>query len=283
MNRRLFLFLLFVLLIFSAWKRYSIESSTYNDSSQTIIEDKTGDERMSVENIFNCTAQHLDKNMSSEDATQLYLRSFAEGKEKGYTPVIVFVNDTLEDSIRYSFEKAESSEAYINSVLSTDHTNGKELLDERYADLERAWGDKFLSVDEDNLNAWLSAPKHTDETSFIPPASYFDGEVYLVQVPTANPYEVFAWLPFCGWNECPNVDDMIAICKYWYDNYGAIPTTITYSSLSFYLEKPITNMEAAVNIAKDQCAFCSEVIGMGGIETYISMTYNGCSWLFWWD
>lgn len=283
MNKKLFLFLLPFLLVFSGCKENHMEHSTYHDNSQAGIVGEEGDEGKNMETVFNCNAQRLDKNMSSQEATRLYLQMLAEGKEKGYTPVLVFADDILEESIESSFKEAGSSEAYTKSVLANDHTNGKELLDAKYAALERTWGSEFLSIDEDNLSAWLSSPARTDETTFIPPTLRFDGEAYLLQVPTAKPYEVFAWLPFCGWNECPDVDEMIAICKYWYDNYGAIPTTITYNMLIFYLEQPITDMENAVNIAKEQCAFCSEVIGMGGIESYVATTYNGYSWLFWWD
>ncbi len=26
-----------------------------------------------------------------------------------------------------------------------------------------------------------------------------------------------------GWNECPDPVDMIAVCKYWYEKFGAVP------------------------------------------------------------
>lgn len=232
-----------------------------------------------MEKAFYCNAERLDKNMTGKEVEQLYLQSFADGREKGYTPVVVFVNDTLESVLKIAFE----TEVYTKSVLSNDHTNGKELLDERYAELEEFFGDEALSADMNKLDAILSTCENSDRDSFMPSASYYEGQAYLVRVPTTKPYEVFAWIPFGGWNECPDADDMIAICKYWYDNYGAVPSTITLDTLSFYLEKPVASKETALNIAKEQCAFCSEILDLGGVEDYAAMTYNGCSWFFWWD
>ena len=236
-----------------------------------------------METIFNCNAQPITKQMNSAEITQLYKRSLADGKQAGYTPVIVFVNDTLEESIGFNIEKAGSLEAYAKSVLSKDHSHGKDWLDNKYSKLDNDFGGDLLSIDEEYLDVLLSKPKKSDASSFIPSASAFEGEAYLIQVPTTDPYEIFAYLPFCGWNDCPSVDDMISICKYWYDTYGAIPTTITYDTLTFYLDKPISDKDTAIKTAKEQCAFCSEVIGMGGLESYIEMTYNSSSWTFWWD
>lgn len=235
-----------------------------------------------MENLFGCSAQRLDRYMSSAEVTQLYHQSAAEGRQNNYTPVVVFVDDTLEETIEMAIEDAESAEEYAKSVLSNDHTNGKALLSERYAELESSYGSE-LNLDNESLDKWFSVPSNDDDLTFLPDISRHGGEAYLVKVPTKNPYEIFAWIPFGGWNDCPDTDEMIAVCKHWYENYGAVPAMITHDTLTFYLERPVDSKETTVNLAKEQCAFCSEVIGMGGIGSYAAMTYNGCSWNFWWD
>lgn len=239
-------------------------------------------ESVDMEKIFDCDAQRLDKGISPEEMTRLYLEAFAKGKEKGYTPVVVFANDRLEEAVNIAFNEENTPEAYVKAVLSKDHTNGKELFDEKYAYLEELFGDELM-IDSDELDMMLSVFENSDMNKFLMSDNSFEGEVYLVQVPTNSPYEIFAWLPFCGWNDCPNTNDMIAMCRYWYDEYGAVPAEITYDTLTFYLNEPITDKETAVKAAKEQCVFSSEVIGMGGIFSYVRMTLDGNIWTFWWD
>lgn len=52
--------------------------------------------------------------------------------------------------------------------------------------------------------------------------------LYLAEIPTVNPWEVFAWLPFGGWNDCPDSEDMMAVFQYWYEKYGAVPACIGF-------------------------------------------------------
>ncbi len=32
-------------------------------------------------------------------------------------------------------------------------------------------------------------------------------ELILAKIPTEKPWEIFAWVPFGGWNECPDIVD----------------------------------------------------------------------------
>lgn len=244
-------------------------------------EEQSKNENENMEKVFNCDAQRLDAGMSDVEVTSLYQKACADGKENGYTPVIVFVDEILEETIEGAYEGEGGSELYINAMVSAEHSDGKELFDERYAELANIYGEEFLSVDNDALDMWLSIDGYG--TDVLPAANTFEGEAYLLRVPTDKPYEIFAWLPFGGWNDCPDTDKMIAMCKYWYDEYGAMPAIITYDMLTFYLNEPITNRETAMLIAKEQCAFCSEVLGMGGMESYVAMTLGKSIWSFWWD
>lgn len=56
-------------------------------------------------------------------------------------------------------------------------------------------------------------------------------ETMLFKVSTTNPWELGAYVPFGGWNECPKVKEMMAVCKYWYEKYGAVPVTISHDEM----------------------------------------------------
>lgn len=266
----------------AAFEAEVTESSGKEDSKEEEKSEKEENEAVNTEKLFNCDANKLDEGMSSAEVTEIYQSACFDGKENGYTPVIVFYDEILEDCIEGNYESEGGPEAYINAMLSVEYSNGKKLLDERYAGLESLYGEEFLAVDNDTLDIWLSV----DDSSMnggLPAANMYEGEVYLVQVPTDKPYEIFAWLPFCGWNDCPDTDEMIAVCKYWYDEYGAAPAVITHDTLEFYLSEPVTDKETAILIAGEQSVFCSDVLDMGGIAFYVAMTLDSNVWSFWWD
>ena len=43
----------------------------------------------------------------------------------------------------------------------------------------------------------------------------------LAKIPVKNPWEIFAYLPFGNWNDCPDTPDLMAAAKYWFEQYGA--------------------------------------------------------------
>ena len=38
----------------------------------------------------------------------------------------------------------------------------------------------------------------------------------LAKIPVKNPWEIFAYLPFGNWNECPDTPELMAVAKYWF-------------------------------------------------------------------
>lgn len=256
-----------------SYGEFDLMSEYMNRHAESIITDTT--------TIFGCEADVLNKNANAEQITRLYLEALAEGKEKGYVPVVVFLDNILEETVKNTFENANGMEAYINSVLSNDHTNGKELLDKKYSDLEKIYEDGLI-IDNDELDAMLSRSGNSNR-NFLPSGDSLRGEVYLLHIPADNASEVFAWLPFGGWNNCPGTNDMIAACRYWYDEYGAVPAAVSHDTLTFYLNEPVTDRQTAVKAAKEQLAFCDEILGIGGMNSYVMMTLNSNVWSFWWD
>ena len=253
------------------------------DFDQIIYADPRDRGDVEMTEIFQCTARPLGKSLRDEEVIKLYLEALADGKQNGYTPMVVFVDDRLQEAIEDAFEAAGGRDGYIQSILANDHSHGKAFLEETHSKMLEFIDEALLTVDPADIPAWPASAPDRDANSFLPAPTMFDGDAYLVQVPTANPYEVFAWLPFCGWNGCPVVDDMIAVCKYWYERYGAIPTTITADTLAFYLENPITSPEMVAAAVNEQVAFCPDSMQFEGPGAFVSMTNHSHAWMFWWD
>ena len=112
-------------------------------------------------------------------------------------------------------------------------------------------------------------------------------EVLLVKVPTTHPWEVFAWIPMGGWHECPPTEYMIAIMKYWYEQYRFYPVVISGDMIEGMVpEKPKT-AEEAVAIGIEHYAFCPDLIEQCCSDVCIGQwadtMMKSLIWFFWWD
>lgn len=107
----------------------------------------------------------------------------------------------------------------------------------------------------------------------------------LALIPVGYPWEVFAWLPFGGWNECPDTLDLMSAGKYWYEQYGAIPAAVSHDELEFVLPRPLTEEEAE-KAAREQYLFCPDIVDQNGDGTigYLQdILEHSIGWYFWWD
>ncbi len=73
----------------------------------------------------------------------------------------------------------------------------------------------------------------------------------LAKIPVKNPWEIFAYLPFGNWNDCPDTPELMAAAKYWFEQYGAVPAAMSHDELEFLLPAPVHKekaMDAAVEL-----------------------------------
>ncbi len=241
--------------------------------------------------IFGCDAFQLDEKMTSAEVTELYLNEREQGKASGYTPVILALDRRVREMVEINVSDVGTPEQFRGKILS-DTEGGKELLDKWYERLKEDFGedgeeDAFSESDEALDRRLQTIGKHGANMLWSVKDSaeaMTDGEgVYLVRVPTANPWEIAAWLPFCGWNECPNADDMVKICRHWYESCGAAPAFITGDIMMFRLDKPISDKQTAREISHQHAAFCSEFLGMTGLDHQTAEIMTSNIWNFWWD
>ena len=101
-----------------------------------------------------------------------------------------------------------------------------------------------------------------------------------------NPWEVFAYLPFGGWNECPDTAELMAIARYWLEQYGAVPAVITHDVLECALPAPVPE-DQAMELAMEQYAFCPDAVDQGPEDASIGWLADTLcqsdKWFFWWD
>ncbi len=112
-----------------------------------------------------------------------------------------------------------------------------------------------------------------------------ESEIILAKIPTANPWELAVWMPMGGFNDCPKPAEQMAVFRYWYEKYGAIPALVSYDIWEMELSKPPVTNEECEQLACEQYAFCYDIVdqGVGSIRALASELRHATTWYFWWD
>lgn len=112
------------------------------------------------------------------------------------------------------------------------------------------------------------------------------GSTFILLLPTTDPWKVFAYVQYSGWNENPTAENHIAVTKYWHDLYGAEPVILTDSVIEMITSKPPSNRAQAESLAMEHFAYTGGDIIYQGVEDFgvlASMLEHHRCWYFWWD
>lgn len=250
----------------------------------------------SIIESIGCPHHIFNTKCTNAQVNQAYQEALARGKREGFTPVLVTSDDTLEEW----FGILQDEDSYSRTqLLEKPVDNGQKILETRYqeyvedyiedyidtanseeADYEKREPDEFLGeLANGGTISELNSFNNLNEDGIQ--------EVILFEIPTANPWEVIAWIPFGGWNECPPAEEMMAVCRYWYEKYKAIPAVISHDELEFYLEAPIKEESTAWKLAKEHYGFCPDRIDQctqsGTAGELADTILDSNVWYFWWD
>lgn len=212
-----------------------------------------------------------------------YTSAIERGKKEGFTPVVVPVDDILEEY----FGILKDDHYWVENVLKAETKPGKKILEERYAEYIGQNEEDFDMDMEEFIGEFDDEPDTINEfSSFYDYSTGDTKETLILEVPTTNPWELVAYVPFGGWNDCPNPEEMMAICKYWYEEYGAVPAVITHDVLEMTVPKPIGE-DRALEVAKEHYAFTPDRVDQGTQTGTLSEVAASIAvsdvWFFWWD
>ena len=222
------------------------------------------------------------KTDSFEETSEKYLATYKDGKEKGYIPVFLTVDDYLLKTFKITMtnENADSMIDLFNKNLEkAKNINPIELFNKF---IEQSM-DKYFTEDDYKFD-----DSNKNNLKFL---TIFNNEgnlkdnVILVKVPTTKPYEVLAYFGMGGYNACPFPAEQVAVAKYWYEKYGAVPAAITYDEIEFYVERPVLTFEEAKKLAIEQYAFCYGLLWecYDTLDELASAIYKNVHWYFWWS
>ena len=256
---------------------------------------------------LDCPCEVIPEGTEYGEVIRLFHASVAEGKARGFVPVLIAANEeNLAESLYDNAGLADIPEGDVSDgndfaldearlrtlrdyrahlIAAWQKDDAEKYLQTRIAecaedgefDLEEEWGgdEIFFEFVRDGITAPFN-----DDTQ----KSY---ELLLAKIPVSEPWQVAAWLPMGGWNECPAPEDMLAMVKRWYERYGAVICSVTFAELEFRVSNPPADMDDAYALAKEQYYFCQDRVEQYANEYSLKTLADNLTkspyWYFWWD
>ena len=231
---------------------------------------------------FQCRYTVFEKGTAPEPVEQAYRRALEAGRTEGFYPAIFLLDEYavewLEEVVSQDYDRDE--------IIANCGDNGKEILEERYQEYM-----EDLELDEEGQEDFIGNETEGEVLHhFIGYCSFSDGnleaDVLLLELPVRHPWEIIGYLPMGGWNECPGPEEMISICKYWYEAYQAIPAVFTHDVMEFYAPAGLNGADS-LEAAKEHYALCVDRVDQGTRTYKLSELAAGLEgsdvWYFWWD
>ena len=236
-----------------------------------------------LKEYLGCPCTYFPSAKDDSSIMEAYYQAQARGKQEGFVPMLVAVDELLLECFELNGED-KSAEQARQELLSAPLESGEEFLQqwlkEIKEDLEEDepgyWEQLIGEVsDGEGIDRFLSIWDYGGKQT-IP--------IVLAEIPVKNPWEVFAYLPFGGWNECPANEEHMAVAKYWFEKYGAVPALMTHDVLEYSLPAPVSR-EKAIEVAWEQFTYCSDIVeqGVGTVGRLADGLAESSCWYFWWD
>ncbi|HZN72913.1 MAG TPA: DUF4253 domain-containing protein [Micromonosporaceae bacterium] len=148
----------------------------------------------------------------------------------------------------------------------------------RLAALEAAYG---VPLDECADEVTASREPLDDDRFYLAGSN---GWIVLIQA--AGGYEVpglTGWASDGSWHVTPA--DAVAILRHWHDRYGAELVAMWPGVQELAVSRPPVDPAAAMAVARQQYAYCPDVIsqGAGSLADLMAIQVRARRWFFWWD
>ena len=273
--------------------------------------------------LFPYPHERIPMGTAATDAMARYDELAKLGREEGFVPFFLNLNDTVLESmvIAVSLEHdiiddvetltPEQVSAYTRAILQRYRTARGDASAKEYGSAAIAQQLRKVADDDEDANKDDSEEFDLNElvdefmsSDYLPDEEPEDdaptlsallryelldeeqGEMLLLQIPTDDPADIPAYLPFGGWNDCPDAETQLAFTHYWRERYGAIPAALDNADcLEFLVERPVADPVEAKKLAVEQFAFCSD-LPFQVFEDFEQLTefiHQSRQWYFWWD
>ena len=270
---------------FTNWQGQDFDEDTLEPSevAQAIME------------YLDCECTYFPSMADDDPIMSAYSYARRLGVREGFVPVLIQADDETQleclvmnaapehDADFYEFD-LKTVEEYRKKMLSAPIKDGKAILEELTGQRKEEAEDDDLDWDEEVLGEMEGGYDNDRFSCYWDSDSHMTYPLILAKIPVKNPWEIFAYLPFGNWNECPDTPDLMAVAKYWFEQHGAIPAAMSHDELEFELPTPISK-ERAMEVAVEQYGFCPDLDQNedGSIGSLAAVLWQSTVWYFWWD
>ncbi|MFJ5718205.1 DUF4253 domain-containing protein [Neobacillus sp. NPDC093127] len=207
-----------------------------------------------------------------------YHQALIEGKKDGYTPLIIIPSEMMLEIVNTEEDKEYSNDNRETIIAKAEDIDVKELL-------KRLLVEVLPMEDEEDYDITGEFSAEEQANFFLSIVDAINEKLILAKIPTDKPWEVAAWVPMGGFNECPLPEEQVAVFKYWYEKYGATPALITPDVWELFVGNPPKTQEESELLAWEQFGFCADIVwqGVGTVNALAGTLINSSVWYFWWD
>ena len=118
------------------------------------------------------------------------------------------------------------------------------------------------------------------------PLTPTSGTATIALVPAAAAEDVVAVLGWGDWNACPLPEEHVAVLREWRKRYGAVVKAISPDTLELAVDRPPTNFDDALVLAREQYAYAPDIVDQGehsSVGALAAALVDSRRWHFWWD
>lgn len=169
--------------------------------------------------------------MDEEEVMLRYYESAQRGTFKNFVPVLV--SDKV---IEMWMKKWQSHEEISYDICIQNRINRieelfgkKEMKDGKYKELIQ----DAAAYGACDIDALKDKPNQAEYQDCF--ESTYEWNVCLFEIPVKNPWEVLLYLPDSPFEGTAPIEEMIALCKYWYEKAHALPAFISSQGIEFAL------------------------------------------------
>ena len=227
--------------------------------------------------------------LSSQEILKKYYFYLEQGKREGFTPVFINDNEDVIEIMKFNAKASSAKteeelrttmENYRNKLLSSDVADGRAYLEDQLENDIKKYPHKWNSF----MNGQAAERNEEDDEKEVYDClslnNSFDN-IVMVKVPVTEPWKIWAYIPYGNWNACPTPEEHMAVSKYWYETYGAIPVAISFACVDYLLPRPVDDPKKT---AIEMYAYCGDL--EQGYDNFASIgesIKDRRTWNFWWD
>ena len=273
---------------FANWQGQSFDEATLepSDLAEAMME------------YLDCECTYFPSMTDDDPIMSAYNYAKRESVKEGFAPVLIKADDEIlweclimnsnpdsdgEDDFAFDPDKVAE---YRKKMLSAPVENSKAVLEEMIGQRKEEAEDDDMDWDEEILGEMEGGYDNRRFSSYWNSDNNMTYPLILAKIPVKNPWEIFAYLPFGGWNECPDTPELMAVAKYWFEQHGAVPAAMSHDELEFLLPAPVSEKEA-IDVAVELYGFCPDVIDQGPEDATVGaladVLRQSTVWYFWWD